>query len=38
MKYTYNPLNIDNEKDKFILEKDNGEKILVDSLSPESPR
>jgi hypothetical protein len=36
-KYIYNPLNIKNEKDKFIKELDDGTKILVDYLSPESP-
>jgi len=37
-KYTFHPLRMNEEKDKFIEEQDDGTKILVDSLSPDSPR
>jgi len=37
-KYTFHPLRMKEEKDKFVEEQDDGTKILVDSLSPESPR
>ena len=38
VKYTFHPLRMKEEKDKFIEEQDDGTKILVDSLSPGSPR
>jgi hypothetical protein len=37
-KYVYHPLRINAEKDKFVKEEDDGSKVLVDSLSPDSPR
>ena len=37
-KYTFHPLRMEEEKDKFIEEQDDGTKILVNSLSPDSPR
>ena len=37
-KYVYHPLKMKEEEDKFIQELDDGTKILVDSLSPDSPR
>jgi len=37
-KYIYHPLRFKEEKDKFIKKLDDGTSILVDSLSPESPR
>jgi len=37
-KYTFHPLRMEEEKDKFIEEQDDGTKILVNSLSPGSPR
>jgi hypothetical protein len=37
-KYVFHPLRMKEEKDKFIEEQDDGNKILVDSLSPGSPR
>ena len=37
-KYTFHPLRMKEEKDKFIEEQDDGTKILVNSLSPDSPR
>ena len=37
-KYTFHPLRMKEEKDKFIEEQDDGTKILVNSLSPGSPR
>ena len=37
-KYVFHPLRMKEEKDKFIEEQDDGSKILVDSLSPESPK
>jgi hypothetical protein len=38
VKYIFHPLRMKEEKDKFIEEQDDGAKILVDSLSPGSPR
>jgi hypothetical protein len=38
VKYTFHPLRMKEEIDKFIEEQDDGTKILVDSLSPGSPR
>jgi hypothetical protein len=37
-KYTFHPLRMNEEKDKFIEEQDDGTMILVYSLSPDSPR
>ena len=38
VKYIFHPLRMKEEIDKFIEEQDDGTKILVDSLSPGSPR
>jgi len=37
-KYKINPLTLEEDTDKFVQELDDGSKILVDSLSPESPK